>query len=226
MEYFTSTILELSDYYLVLGVFWATYFGASYLFPTDQIKTRPRAKITQEKVRNRLLLNCLATAAIIPVVANIPQLFFFSDTWMGTFARFSLIPLLSEIWFYYMHRLMHTKWFYHWHADHHAFIQSCAIAGLYCSPVEMILVNQFSVAIPFRILGLSFHELIFANIMVALSVLRGHAGLHFRDDIPPYIPRYMVTALDHDIHHHTMINNFGVFYILDRVHGTYKDSLD
>lgn len=222
----SAPLLELSEYYLVWGIFWATYFGASYLFPMDQVKTRPRAQITREKVRNRLILNCAVTATIVPLVAHVPQLLFFSDTWLGTFAKFSMIPLMSEIWFYYTHRLMHSKWFYRWHADHHAFIQSCAIAGLYCSPIEMILVNQLSVSVPFRILGLSLGELIFANMGVALSVLRGHAGLHFRDDLPKWIPRDMVTALDHDIHHHTLKNNYGVFYILDRIHGTYKPELE
>lgn len=218
-------MLSFLQLYSAWTVFWVVYFGASIFFPTDQSIIRPISKITNIMVKKRLIINCIATGAIVPLIAYIPQLIFFPDTWIGSLARFSVFPFISEIWFYYMHRLMHHKYFYKWHSDHHAFIQSYALAGLYCSVVEMLLVNQLSVSIPFQILGFSLGEIMFANIIVALNVLRGHAGLYFRTDLPKWMPNFLISALDHDIHHRKLTHNYGILYLLDRIHGTYKATL-
>lgn len=120
---------------------------------------------------------------------------------------------------------MHNKHFYKWHSDHHAFIQSHALAGLYCSVVEMLIVNQMSIAIPYQLLGFSLTEIIIMNIYVEITTLKGHAGLYFRTDLPKWLPKSFVSALDHDIHHRAMTSNFGVLYLLDRIHGTYQPTL-
>jgi methylsterol monooxygenase len=119
---------------------------------------------------------------------------------------------------------MHHRFFYKWHADHHAFIQSYAGAGLYCSWVEMIVVNQLTIAIPFQVLNFSLTEIMFISGLIALNVLKGHAALHRRDDVPNWIPRIVAQSWDHDVHHKIMVKNFGVLYLLDRVHGTYANS--
>lgn len=80
-----------------------------------------------------------------------------------------------------------------------AFIQSHALAGLYCSVVEMLVVNQLSVAIPYQLLGFSLNEIIIANIYVAITTLKGHAGLYFRNDLPRWLPKSSVSTLDHDM---------------------------
>eukprot|EP01051_Picozoa_sp_SAG22_P012277 SAG22_NODE_1259_length_4983_cov_2.399877_4_plen_307_part_00 len=72
--------------------------------------------------------------------------------WRGPPAAFSLLvelpalvlvyPLLTDIWFYFAHRLMHHRLLYaRFHKMHHRFKHPEAICGLYCSPVEMMFVN-------------------------------------------------------------------------------------
>ena len=221
-------MLDLINSYYVLFVFWSTYFTASLFFPTDQAKTRPSAQITDKKVVKKLFLNCLATMAIVPILRQIPQLLFFSLTWLGYLIKWIMLPFMAETWFYHAHRLMHHKWFYRWHSDHHAFIQSHALAGLYCSVVEMIFVNQLSIAIPYQILGLSMSEMMIFNVYVAISTLRGHAGIYFRKDMPQWMPKFLINALsasDHDIYHRVLTHNFGVMYLFDRIYGTYQAEL-
>src|SRR5579864_2725157 len=125
-------MLSIGQLYQGLIVFWTTYFGVSWFFPTDQVISRRSAKITHEKVVNRLAQNCLVTALMIPVLSYIPPILAFSSGWTAYLSKFILLPLIAELWFYYMHRLMHHRFFYRWHADHHAFIQPYAFAGLYC----------------------------------------------------------------------------------------------
>jgi len=217
-------MLSILELYCGWTVFWITYFTMSKIFPKDNVIIRPKYNnyISDETVMRRLIINCLASGVIVPIISYIPQVIFLPDTLGGSIIRFALFPLISETWFYYMHRLMHTSYFYKWHADHHAFIRSHALAGLYCSVIEMLIVNQMSIAIPFQILGLSFNQIIFANILVALNVLKAHACLYSRNDIPWFIPRAVVSALDHDTHHYSLTCNYGILYLLDRIHGTYR----
>ena len=118
---------------------------------------------------------------------------------------------------------MHHRLFYKWHADHHSFIQSYAASGLYCSWVEMIFVNQLTIAIPLQVLNFSSIELMIVSMLVALNVLKGHAVLHLRKDTLLWIPEILSQSWDHDIHHKMMVKNFGILYLLDRIHDTYID---
>jgi sterol desaturase/sphingolipid hydroxylase (fatty acid hydroxylase superfamily) len=206
-------------------VFWASYVSFSFIFPTNCGESRPGSKMTQEKVFKRLLLNYVVTGISVPFISYIPQILSFPHTWVGFLLKFVIFSLMVEIWFYYTHRLMHHKYFYRWHTDHHVFIQPYALAALYCSPIEMIFVNQMSVIIPYQLLGFSFHEILITNIFIVLNLLRGHAGFYFMDNIPEYIPKNLICSLDHDIHHRRLKYNFGILYLLDRLHGTYKGTL-
>lgn len=217
-------IFELDQIYKLycgLFIFWTTYFCASLLFPIDKEVTRPKANITKQKVLYQLICNCLATVIILPLLAHIPQILTFPLIWYGYLCKYLTALIIIEIWFYYTHRLMHHRWFYRWHADHHSFIEPYALAGLYCSSVEMILVNLLSVVVPFQLLGFSFTEAMIGPIFVALNVLKGHAVLHKRNHNFKSFPYMLTQSWDHDIHHRIMTCNFGIIYLLDRIHGTY-----
>src|SRR5436305_904801 len=219
-------MIDLLYMYFGLVVFWGTYFGGALLFPSDDMITRPSAKITTGKVVKKLIVNCLVTIVILPFIRHISQIFYFPLTWYGYILKYMAMSLMAECWFYYTHRLLHTKYLYYWHADHHAFIRSYALAGLYCSPVEMVFVNLLSVVVPLQISGVLFIEVIIVFALIALNVLKGHAQLHLRKDIPNWIPDWLVSNWDHDLHHKTMTCNYGVLYLLDRIHGTYTELPD
>ncbi|CAH6420249.1 Fatty acid hydroxylase [uncultured virus] len=214
---------RLLQLYCGLATFWGTYFVLSPLFPQSKAKSRPIAKITQNKVIRNLVQNCIATSLMIPLISCVPQIVWFPNSWYGLILKYLSGILMAEIWFYYTHRLLHNKLFYRWHSDHHAFIQPYALAGLYCSWLEMILVNQLSVAIPCQLLGCSQLEVIIGSIFVSLNVMKGHAGLQLynNDKIPTWIPDWLISSKTHDIHHEKMTTNYGVLYLLDWIHGTY-----
>lgn len=54
----------------------------------------------------------------------------------------------TDLWFFVFHRLMHTPAFYkHFHKQHHRFKAPEAICGVYCHPVEQMLVNSASMMV-------------------------------------------------------------------------------
>ena len=185
----------------------------------------PTRIVNRKNVIKRLVINCISTGAIVPVINCIPQIFCFPYSIKGFICKFVVFCVFSEAWFYYSHRLMHTRYFYKFHADHHAFIRGNALSALYCSPVEMVLTNQLSVTIPYFLMGFSFWEMSVVNIITALSVIRGHSGGYFIKNLPKWLPKSVICSLDHDIHHHALDCNYGIFYILDRWHGTYQPKL-
>ena len=76
-------MIDLLYMYFGLVVFWGTYFGGALLFPSDDMITRPSAKITTGKVVKKLIVNCLVTIVILPFIRHIPQIFYFPLTWYG-----------------------------------------------------------------------------------------------------------------------------------------------
>ena len=206
--------------FIGLFTFWFTYFTASFLFPTDKSITRPRYDITKRKVVIQLIWNCFVTIISTFFWRHIPQIFIFENV----IYKYITALIMIEVWFYYSHRLMHHRWFYIWHSDHHAFIEPYALAGLYCSCFEMVFVNQLTAVIPFQLLGFSLIETIIGSILIALNILKGHAVLHKRDDVPSYLPYFIAQSWDHDTHHQLMTYNYGILYLLDQVHGTYNNA--
>jgi sterol desaturase/sphingolipid hydroxylase (fatty acid hydroxylase superfamily) len=202
--------------FIGLFTFWIVYLTASFVFPSD--KSITRSNITKRKVAIQLIWNCIITIISGFFLCHIPQIFIFENVIYKYITALSMI----EIWFYYSHRLMHHRWFYKWHSDHHTFIEPYGLAGLYCSCLEMLLVNQLSVVIPFQLLGFSLNETVIGSILIALNILKGHSVLHKRDDVPWYLPSLLIQSWDHDTHHQLMNCNYGILYLLDRIHGTYK----
>ena len=107
---------------------------------------------------------------------ELPQLFF-------------AFPVLTDLWFYGAHRIMHLPYFYRRiHKMHHKFHAPEAIAGVYCHPIEMIVVNAASMMVGPIVCG--SHPIPWATwgAIATISVATSHSG-------------YEMGTERHDMHH-------------------------
>uniref|UniRef100_A0A7S4SMG9 Fatty acid hydroxylase domain-containing protein n=1 Tax=Alexandrium monilatum TaxID=311494 RepID=A0A7S4SMG9_9DINO len=124
---------------------------------------------------------------------------------------------LTEVFFYYGHRSLHSPTLYRLvHKRHHEWKAPVSIAALYFHPLEHC-VTLFDALMPSLLLGLhpDTHRLWVC--LSTLGVVLHHSGLEWPlDSLPPF--ESMV--VQHDLHHKYTSCNYGVLGVLDWLHGT------
>jgi len=123
--------------------------------------------------------------------------------------------LVREVAFYYSHRLLHHPTFYKWiHKKHHTWTSPVAIAAAYCHPLEHIVSNILPIGLGPIFLRSHLVVLWIYSIYATTETLTVHSGFHL-----PLLksPEF------HDFHHLKFNYNYGVFGLMDWLHGT--DSL-
>jgi len=147
------------------------------------------------------LLSAVFVAAFIPLPPQHHELSLFSIV---------LCAALSNILFYFFHRLLHTRKFYWLHKRHHAWTDlTLSVSVFDVNPVEFWLVNIIPFAIPLAALQLTeFHRHIFVA-FAASSAVQSHA---------------LNTESPHRLHHKHYNVNYGFgFHFIDKLCGTFKE---
>ena len=148
------------------------------------------------------------------ICVSIPTFYFFPDlSGKGSFSLLSLgvAVLLHEFFFYYIHRLIHTSYFYsRIHKIHHTWVVPIGVATFYAHPLEHLMGNVLPVILSGLLANMNFTTMrIWHNLAVLNAVIVAHGG-------------YRISQSHKD--HHRLFNiNYGVLGILDRLHGTQLD---
>jgi lathosterol oxidase len=144
-----------------------------------------------------------------------------------------ILDLLHDAWFYWTHRLLHTKFLYrHVHYAHHESRVPTAFTGYSFHVVEAIIVFFNEILVCFL---LPVHARVHRYYHMYTTAI--HCGGHAGYEIAPFVPsvqglcsllltrgkvnRYLTTVEHHDLHHQRYTVHFGLYFqVWDRWMGT------
>lgn len=131
----------------------------------------------------------------------------------------------DDLFFYFSHRLLHTKWLYqNIHKVHHKHIDTLWYAASAAHPIEYIFGNVLPATSGVLILGRSIHVTTAVGWLFSKSVesLDGHSGYQLSWSpfkVMPFTPGFGY----HNFHHSRNIGNYcGQFHLWDTLMGTNK----
>ena len=127
---------------------------------------------------------------------------------------------LYDTWFYWIHRLLHCKPFYQFHALHHKSLAPTVWSNHNESLAEAFLNQAFYLFIPF-LLPIPWQILVLQKLYDQVSGMLGHAGFEHFASPAGRKPFPLTSTVFHDQHHAHFSYNYGhTFSFWDRIMGT------
>ena len=150
---------------------------------------------------------------------NLPNIFVFM-------LEIFYIVFMTDVLFYFLHRLMHTKYFYkNLHKFHHTYKEPFALTNHYVHPLELLLF-MIPPMIPPILLGSHITVMWCSIIILNWNGLLIHSGYNFNFlSIKFKYKNYnfeFPCIKEHDYHHKYFNYNFAsTFPFMDQIMGTY-----
>ncbi len=138
-------------------------------------------------------------------------------------AIFFLIPVWESFYFYWIHRLLHTRAMYRFHALHHRNTDIGPWSGLSMHPVEHVLYFGsvlVHLAIASHPVHVIFHLMFYG--LYAITTHTGFEGLLFRNR-----KRLHLGNFHHQLHHRFFEVNYGTLDVpWDKLFGSWHDGTE
>ncbi|MEM9011746.1 MAG: sterol desaturase family protein [Pseudomonadota bacterium] len=235
----TATILEfLAIWAAVYAATVAAYFGLGNLLiwvnnrhPERRIQPLRRGeKRAREEILNSLrslIVTCFCLAGGIFVQLQGwtlwqagPLLSWWTLVW------FAVSVVAFDTWFYWGHRLMHSKRLYKFHFLHHRSVAPTVWSQYSDGEVDAFVMQSFYLFAP-MILPLHPLVLIAHRTWDHINGQIGHSGFEYFADQTTRFPSPMVCVTFHDQHHeHFRYNYANFFSFWDRLCGTLHPDYD
>lgn len=142
------------------------------------------------------------------------------DGWFWYLAIFFLIPVWESLYFYWIHRLLHTDFMYRFHRLHHRNTDVGPWAGLSMHPVEHLLyfgTAMIHFVVPTAPVHVICHLMFFG--LYAITTHSGFEGLWRRDRKLVHLGNF-----HHQLHHRYFEVNYGTLEVpFDLAFGTFHD---
>jgi len=139
---------------------------------------------------------------------------------------FLVATLIHDLWFYAVHRLLHTKLLLKWHTPHHKSPVPTVWTNDRFTLPDVLLTQCFLTWIVF-VLPIPPLALVLYRLSDHIKGLIGHSGFEFAASKLAIWPMPFVSVTHHDGHHELFRYNFGnTLSIWDRLFGTLDPNYD
>jgi Delta7-sterol 5-desaturase len=237
-----------------LAVEFVAVFAAllivAYLIPAGLfhwlIEVRRTAVLTQHKIQDRRarakdvrreIVHSL-TSLVLFTLFSMALLRAYDAGWTAVYwgahdypllwlhGSFIAAAVLHDTYFYWTHRLMHSRWLYpYFHSGHHKSVTPTPWAMLAFQPLETVPQFAFFALL---ILFVPLHPAVLLAYLVfdGLVNAAGHCG---HEIVPKpfqrhWLLKYVNAVSHHDLHHSRFRYNFGQYFnVWDRLMGTFLD---
>ena len=150
----------------------------------------------------------------------------FELTLINGISFFLISVVLYDAWFYWMHRLMHTRTLYRFLSLHHQSVAPSAWSNYSDSSIDAFVHQAYYLIAPL-LLPIPPEILILHRLVDRINGQIGHSGYEFFADRFPRYPSPMLCVTFHDQHHQYFNYNFANFFsIWDRLFGTIHPKYD
>jgi sterol desaturase/sphingolipid hydroxylase (fatty acid hydroxylase superfamily) len=226
-------------YFGVVGlVFLITRRWSGSWMESRRIRTRGRrfdnAQLAHE-VRHSLVVLALGTAQLLAIgelqTHGVLSLLEDLGPWGPAGAAGWLLGLIvfNDLWFYVVHRLLHTRWLFKVvHSVHHRSVEVNPFSSYSFHLVEALLITGWVVPAAL-LLPIPLPVLMAAQVLGLLNNVMAHLG---HELLPSWwtrapILRWSNTATFHALHHERFKGNYGLFSrVWDRLFGTELDGYE
>ncbi len=187
-------------------------------------EARARAEIMESLRSIAITSFCMALAICLSLFGW--TLWAPMEGWLGVAIGAALLIIGYDLYYYWAHRLLHTKRFVRFHRWHHQSRAPTVWSTDSQSPVETLMIQSWMiwavVFLPIPPLALVAHRL-----YDHFNGQLGHCGYEFFADRSTRAPSPLVCTTYHDQHHELYSWNYGNFTsIWDRLHGTLHPDYD
>jgi Delta7-sterol 5-desaturase len=225
-------LIFVTSLFTIIVLFYAIGYFFEYINARHPEKKIQGSRINQRK-RNELrkapgslviIAACFSTGMFAQVQGWTLQTLEMS--WWSVPILLVASIVLYDTWFYWAHRLLHTKAFYRFHAPHHRSVAPIVWSNHNESLTEAFFNQAFYIIIPF-ILPIPWQLLVVQKIYDQFTGMLGHAGYeHFASPLGRR-PFPLTSTVFHDQHHSHFAYNYGhTFSFWDRLMGTVHPKYD
>jgi sterol desaturase/sphingolipid hydroxylase (fatty acid hydroxylase superfamily) len=147
-------------------------------------------------------------------------------SWWTAVPMFLLCMVLFDAWFYFAHRLLHTKPFYKYHALHHKSVAPTVWSNDSIGPVDTALSQGFYAVVVFLV-PISPAVLLAHRAFDQINGTFGHCGFEYFASPTARYPSPMLCTTYHDQHHAQFRYNYANYFSFwDRAMGTIAPDYD
>jgi Delta7-sterol 5-desaturase len=237
-KYLFFLLQILSRYFIIAGVFFLLFY---VIYKSKWSYKKIQKIFPQAKDYRREILNSLFS---IGLFALIPALFFKNPDlrpytqlydeiaekgWLYYFLAFPIMAFLHDTYFYWMHRLLHTKLLYKkLHLTHHLSANPSPWSAYSFSFGEAIVEVGIFVIFIF-IMPLHKTHIFFFFLFSFVYNVYGHLGweLYPKGFSKNWFGKWMNTSVNHNMHHKYVKGNYSLYFLFwDRWMNTLREDYD